>query len=93
MLVSRRNKILVCLSFPTPTPITDRYVIIGSHHNGLNTYGGQEWASSTAIITAFIQALMLKVKRGWRPDRTIVFCSWGGTSFGNIGSYEWAEVK
>ncbi|OXB64605.1 hypothetical protein ASZ78_008178 [Callipepla squamata] len=69
----------------------DRYVIIGSHHNSLNTYGGQEWASSTAIITAFIQALMLKVKRGWRTDRTIVFCSWGGTSFGNIGSYEWAE--
>ncbi|NXO55651.1 NADL2 protein, partial [Aramus guarauna] len=73
------------------TLFPDRYVIIGSHHHGLNTYGGQEWASSTAIITAFIQALMLKVKRGWRPDRTIVFCSWGGTSFGNIGSYEWAE--
>ncbi|NXL41859.1 NADL2 protein, partial [Podilymbus podiceps] len=73
------------------TVFPDRYVIIGSHHNSLNTYGGQEWASSTAIITAFIQALMLKVKRGWRPDRTIVFCSWGGTSFGNIGSYEWAE--
>ncbi|KAM6127360.1 inactive N-acetylated-alpha-linked acidic dipeptidase-like protein 2 [Phoenicopterus ruber ruber] len=73
------------------TVFPDRYVVIGSHHNSLNTYGGQEWASSTAIITAFIQALMLKVKRGWRPDRTIVFCSWGGTSFGNIGSYEWAE--
>ncbi|NXL58385.1 NADL2 protein, partial [Chordeiles acutipennis] len=73
------------------TVFPDRYVIIGSHHNSFNTYGGQEWASSTAIITAFIQALMLKVKRGWKPDRTIVFCSWGGTSFGNIGSYEWAE--
>ncbi|NXG75967.1 NADL2 protein, partial [Baryphthengus martii] len=73
------------------TVFPDRYVILGSHHDALNTYGGQEWASSTAIITAFIQALMLKVKRGWRPDRTIVFCSWGGTSFGNIGSYEWAE--
>ncbi|KFV11320.1 Inactive N-acetylated-alpha-linked acidic dipeptidase-like 2, partial [Tauraco erythrolophus] len=73
------------------TVFPDRYVIIGSHHDGLDTYGGQEWASSTAIITAFMQALMLKVKRGWRPDRTIVFCSWGGTSFGNIGSYEWAE--
>ncbi|XP_026710761.1 inactive N-acetylated-alpha-linked acidic dipeptidase-like protein 2 [Athene cunicularia] len=73
------------------TVFPDRYIIVGSHHNGLNTHGGQEWASSTAIITAFIQALMLKVGRGWRPDRTIVFCSWGGTSFGNIGSYEWAE--
>ncbi|XP_053930689.1 inactive N-acetylated-alpha-linked acidic dipeptidase-like protein 2 isoform X4 [Cuculus canorus] len=73
------------------TVFPDRYIIVGSHHNSLNNYGGQAWASSTAIITAFIQALMLKVKRGWRPDRTIVFCSWGGTSFGNIGSYEWAE--
>ncbi|XP_057267582.1 inactive N-acetylated-alpha-linked acidic dipeptidase-like protein 2 isoform X6 [Pezoporus wallicus] len=73
------------------TVFPDRYVIIGSHHNSLNIYSGQEWASSTAIITAFIQALTLKVKKGWRPDRTIVFCSWGGTLFGNIGSYEWAE--
>ncbi|XP_017683263.1 PREDICTED: inactive N-acetylated-alpha-linked acidic dipeptidase-like protein 2 isoform X2 [Lepidothrix coronata] len=69
----------------------DRYIIIGSHHSSLNPYGGQGWASSTAVITALIQALTLKAKRGWRPDRTIVFCSWGGTAFGNIGSYEWAE--
>ncbi|XP_059543051.1 inactive N-acetylated-alpha-linked acidic dipeptidase-like protein 2 isoform X2 [Myotis daubentonii] len=69
----------------------DRYIIVGSHHHTTSSYGGQEWASSTAIITAFIQALMLRVKRGWRPDRSIVFCSWGGTEFGNIGSYEWGE--
>ncbi|XP_049723750.1 inactive N-acetylated-alpha-linked acidic dipeptidase-like protein 2 isoform X4 [Elephas maximus indicus] len=69
----------------------DRYVIVGSHHHTTYSYNGQEWASSTAIITAFIQALMLRVKKGWRPDRTIVFCSWGGTAFGNIGSYEWGE--
>ncbi|XP_060027961.1 inactive N-acetylated-alpha-linked acidic dipeptidase-like protein 2 isoform X2 [Erinaceus europaeus] len=69
----------------------DRYIIVGSHHHTSYSYNGHEWASSTAIITAFIQALMLKVKRGWRPDRTIVFCSWGGTAFGNIGSYEWGE--
>lgn len=69
----------------------DRYIIVGSHHHTAYTYNGQEWASSTAIITAFIRALMLRVKRGWRPDRTIVFCSWGGTAFGNIGSYEWGE--
>ncbi|XP_027541445.1 inactive N-acetylated-alpha-linked acidic dipeptidase-like protein 2 isoform X2 [Neopelma chrysocephalum] len=69
----------------------DRYVIVGSHHSSLNPFGGQGWASSTAVITTLIQALALKAKRGWRPDRTIVFCSWGGTAFGNIGSYEWAE--
>ncbi|XP_059867099.1 inactive N-acetylated-alpha-linked acidic dipeptidase-like protein 2 isoform X3 [Delphinus delphis] len=69
----------------------DRYIIVGSHHHTAYSYNGQEWASSTAIITTFIQALMSRVKRGWRPDRTIVFCSWGGTAFGNIGSYEWGE--
>ncbi|KAM8771034.1 LOW QUALITY PROTEIN: inactive N-acetylated-alpha-linked acidic dipeptidase-like protein 2 [Rhynchonycteris naso] len=68
----------------------DRYIIVGSRHHTAPSYSGQEWASSTAIITAFIQALMLRVKRGWRPDRSIAFCS-GGTVFGNIGSYEWGE--
>ena len=69
----------------------DRYIIVGSHRHTAYSYNGQEWASGTAIITAFIRALMLRVKRGWRPDRTIVFCSWSGTAFGNIGSYEWGE--
>ncbi|XP_038001571.1 inactive N-acetylated-alpha-linked acidic dipeptidase-like protein 2 isoform X2 [Motacilla alba alba] len=69
----------------------DRYVVIGSHHSTLQGYGGQGWASSTAVITALLQALMPKVRRGWRPDRTLLFCSWGGTALGNVGSYEWAE--
>ncbi|XP_051013700.1 inactive N-acetylated-alpha-linked acidic dipeptidase-like protein 2 [Acomys russatus] len=69
----------------------DRYIIVGSNHHAGNHYNGQEWASSTAIITTFIQALMLKVKKGWTPERTIVFCSWGGSTWGNIGSYEWGE--
>ncbi|XP_036902398.1 inactive N-acetylated-alpha-linked acidic dipeptidase-like protein 2 isoform X2 [Sturnira hondurensis] len=69
----------------------DRYVMVGSHHPTASSYSGREWASSTAVITALIQALMFRVKRGWRPDRSIVFCSWGGTIWGNIGSYEWGE--
>ncbi|XP_074403521.1 inactive N-acetylated-alpha-linked acidic dipeptidase-like protein 2 isoform X2 [Zonotrichia albicollis] len=69
----------------------DRYVIIGSHHSSLQGYGGQGWASSTAVTTALLQALMAEVRRGWRPDRTLLFCSWGGTALGNVGSYEWAE--
>ncbi|XP_028587434.2 inactive N-acetylated-alpha-linked acidic dipeptidase-like protein 2 isoform X1 [Podarcis muralis] len=71
--------------------IPDRYVIVGSHHSTLGAYSRQQWAHGTAVMTAFIQALMRKVKKGWRPDRTIIFCSWGETVFGKIGSYEWAE--
>ena len=29
---------------------------------------------------------------GWRPRRTIVFCSWGAEEYGLIGSTEWVEV-
>jgi hypothetical protein len=31
------------------------------------------------------------VKTGWRPRRTIVFCSWGAEEYGLVGSYEWVE--
>ncbi|XP_025021801.1 inactive N-acetylated-alpha-linked acidic dipeptidase-like protein 2 [Python bivittatus] len=71
--------------------IPDRYVIVGSHHGGLHGYSSEQWAHGTAMMTALIQVFMRKVKKGWRPDRTIIFCSWGGTMFGKIGSYEWAE--
>ena len=29
---------------------------------------------------------------GWRPRRTIVFCSWGAEEFSLVGLYEWVEV-
>ncbi|XP_078266226.1 inactive N-acetylated-alpha-linked acidic dipeptidase-like protein 2 [Rhinoraja longicauda] len=66
----------------------DKYVIVGSHHGNKE----EPWTSSTSIITEIIKAIMSQVqKRHWRPNRSILFCSWGGTTFGNIGSYEWAE--
>ncbi len=30
---------------------------------------------------------------GWRPRRTIVFCSWGAEEYALTGSYEWVEVQ
>uniref|UniRef100_A0A3Q3WBY5 Uncharacterized protein n=1 Tax=Mola mola TaxID=94237 RepID=A0A3Q3WBY5_MOLML len=51
--------------------------------------GGMEVAS--AIMNQLIAALTEQTKRGWVPDRTTVFCSWGGTGLGNIGSYEWGK--
>ncbi|XP_078064237.1 inactive N-acetylated-alpha-linked acidic dipeptidase-like protein 2 [Mustelus asterias] len=66
----------------------DKYVIVGSHHGN----NEELWTSSTSIITEIIKAMMSQArKRRWRPNRSIVFCSWGGSIFGNIGSYEWAE--
>lgn len=28
---------------------------------------------------------------GWRPRRSLVFCSWAAEEYGLIGSYEWVE--
>ncbi|XP_067898335.1 inactive N-acetylated-alpha-linked acidic dipeptidase-like protein 2 isoform X2 [Heterodontus francisci] len=66
----------------------DKYVIVGSHHGSSE----ELWTSSTAIITEIIKTMMSQAqKRRWRPNRSIMFCSWGGSIFGNVGSYEWAE--
>ncbi|XP_055364304.1 inactive N-acetylated-alpha-linked acidic dipeptidase-like protein 2 isoform X2 [Betta splendens] len=63
----------------------DRYVLVGSRHDsGLG-------CSASAIMNQLIAALTEQTRRGWVPDRTTVFCSWGGSVLGNIGSYEWGK--
>ncbi|KAG7514082.1 inactive N-acetylated-alpha-linked acidic dipeptidase 2 [Solea senegalensis] len=63
----------------------DRHVLVGSSHDS-NQRGG-----ASAIVNQLIAALTEQTKRGWVPDRTTVFCSWGGSALGNIGSYEWGK--
>lgn len=72
--------------FFSPLP-PDRYVLVGSRHD--NDQGG----GASAIMNQLIAALTEQTKRGWVPDRTTVFCSWGGTALGNVGSYEWGKVS
>ncbi|KAM4771556.1 inactive N-acetylated-alpha-linked acidic dipeptidase-like protein 2 [Rhinophrynus dorsalis] len=68
-----------------------KYVILGSPHASHYGESMQEWVSGAAIMASIIESIMIKVKEGWRPNRTIIFCSFGGTPFGNIGSYKWGE--
>jgi len=37
-------------------------------------------------------ALYVCLSAGWRPRRTIIFCSWGAEEYGITGTYEWVEV-
>ncbi|KAI4829473.1 hypothetical protein KUCAC02_023513, partial [Chaenocephalus aceratus] len=63
----------------------DRYVLVGSRHD--SDQGG----GASAIMNQLIAALTEQTKQAWVPDRTTVFCSWGGSALGNIGSYEWGK--
>ncbi|XP_026161392.1 inactive N-acetylated-alpha-linked acidic dipeptidase-like protein 2 [Mastacembelus armatus] len=63
----------------------DRYVLVGSRHDS------EQGGGASAIMNQLIAALTEQAKRGWVPDRTTVFCSWGGSVLGNIGSYEWGK--
>lgn len=62
-------------------------MLVGSRHD--SDQGG----GASAIMNQLIAALTEQTKQGWVPDRTTVFCSWGGSALGNIGSYEWGKVS
>ncbi|KAM9316536.1 inactive N-acetylated-alpha-linked acidic dipeptidase-like protein 2 [Gastrophryne carolinensis] len=70
--------------------LPDKYIIIGSPHYQM-LENSQRWASGAAIMTSLISSIIAKVKTGWRPQRTIIFCSWGGGPFSNFGSYLWGK--
>ena len=65
----------------------DRHVLVGSHHD--SSQGG----GASAIMTQLISTMTEQTKGGWAPDRTTVFCSWGGSALGHIGSLQWGQVR
>ncbi|CAL4199181.1 unnamed protein product, partial [Meganyctiphanes norvegica] len=68
----------------------DRYVLIGNHRDAWG-YGSIDPSSGTAALLETARVLGQLKKEGWRPRRTIVFCSWGAEEYGLIGSTEWVE--
>ncbi|XP_027025894.2 inactive N-acetylated-alpha-linked acidic dipeptidase-like protein 2 isoform X1 [Tachysurus fulvidraco] len=71
----------------------DRYVLVGSRHSSWYEGGLADWSSGAAVISQIIASLTAKTHAHWQPDRTIVFCSMGGSALGNIGSFEWGEAN
>ncbi|KAL7645737.1 UNVERIFIED_CONTAM: hypothetical protein RMT77_002614 [Armadillidium vulgare] len=68
----------------------DRYVLFGNHRDAWG-YGTMDPSSATAQMLETARVLGTFLKEGWRPRRTIIFCSWGAEEFGIIGSTEWVE--
>lgn len=68
----------------------DRYVIIGSHRDAW-FFGAADPSSGTAALMEISRAVSKMLQKGWRPRRTLKFCSWGAEEFGLVGSIEWVE--
>jgi len=70
---------------------TNRWVVLATHHDAW-TFGGMDPGSGLSGVFETARALAALHKRGWTPDRTIVFAFWDAEEFGLIGSTEYAEA-
>jgi len=68
----------------------DEWVIRGNHHDAW-VNGANDPISSQAALLDEAKALGDLLKSGWRPKRTIVYCSWDGEEPALLGSTEFVE--
>jgi N-acetylated-alpha-linked acidic dipeptidase len=68
----------------------DEWVIAGNHRDAW-VYGAVDPSSGTAAMLESVHGIGVLLAQGWRPKRTIVFCSWDAEEPGLVGSTEWVE--
>jgi N-acetylated-alpha-linked acidic dipeptidase len=68
----------------------EKWIVIGNHRDAW-VYGAVDPSSGTAAQLGLAQNLGQLVKDGFRPKRSIVFCSWDAEENTLTGSTEWAE--
>ncbi|HEU4714528.1 MAG TPA: M28 family metallopeptidase [Pyrinomonadaceae bacterium] len=68
----------------------DRWIILGNHRDAW-VFGAVDPNSGTSAMLEVGRGLGQLLKDGWKPRRTIIFCSWDAEEYGLIGSTEWAE--
>jgi N-acetylated-alpha-linked acidic dipeptidase len=72
------------------TELPDEWVLGGNHRDAW-VYGAVDPGSGTAAMLESVHGIGDLLKSGWKPRRTIVFCSWDAEEEGMIGSTEWGE--
>ena len=72
------------------TEYPDDWVVAGNHRDAW-VYGAVDPNSGTATMLEAVHGIGALLKEGWRPKRTMVFCSWDAEEEGLIGSTEWVE--
>ena len=69
---------------------TGEEVIVGNHRDAW-VYGAVDPSSGTAAMLVTVHGIGALIHSGWRPRRSIVFCSWDAEEQGLVGSTEWVE--
>jgi N-acetylated-alpha-linked acidic dipeptidase len=75
----------------TGTEAPDEWVIRGNHHDAW-VNGAEDPISGQVALLEEARAFGELRRQGWRPKRTLVYCSWDGEEEGLFGSTEWAET-
>ncbi len=70
--------------------LPDEWVVAGNHRDAW-VYGAVDPASGTAAMLEAVHGIGALLAQGWKPRRTMFFCSWDAEEEGLIGSTEWAE--
>ncbi|KAM7288339.1 N-acetylated-alpha-linked acidic dipeptidase 2 [Ixodes scapularis] len=68
----------------------EKLVIVGNHRDAWSP-GAFDPVSGTVAVLAMAEAYGRLAQQGWKPRRTLVFCSWGSEEFALVGSQEWVE--
>jgi len=68
----------------------DEWVIRGNHYDGW-VNGAEDPIAGQVSLLEEARSLGEIYKQGWRPKRTIIYCSWDGEEPGLLGSTEWVE--
>src|SRR5215218_10818233 len=68
----------------------DRWVILGNHRDAW-VFGAVDPNSGTSAMLELGRGFGELLKKGWKPRRTIILCSWDAEEYGLVGSTEWAE--
>jgi N-acetylated-alpha-linked acidic dipeptidase len=72
------------------TESPDEWVLAGNHRDAW-VYGAVDPNSGTAAMLEAVHGIGALLQQGWKPKRSILFCSWDAEEEGLIGSTEWAE--
>ncbi len=68
----------------------ENWVVVGNHRDAW-VYGAVDPNSGTASMLEAVHGVGALIREGWKPKRSILFCSWDAEEEGLIGSTEWVE--